>query len=513
MFDRYFEEYLRFFPSMASFLGDRTSDDKVEVSISPTFRKKWEAVVHKYSKRLRRGSNGIDDMLLRYSLREEINGFKYPFDLMPITSFVNPALEFTFLERTMYPPNPGKSKKRHECYIRYFRQCMRNMREGVTRGYTIPRRICEKVIDDIANFVALKEYVTDPRMVSYFEKRYRPVLERLLRFLKEEYLGSCRDTIGLSNLPNGKSMYKYLVHANTTLDLSPHEVHSLGLREVKRILKEFEGLIPQNMKHLGVAGFINAVKGNPKNYIQTPKEAMTLFKTKQQELRETIVSKYFYDQVTPYEIRRTPRMLESSSAGAFYYPGCGDRPGRFFINLRDTKETPRFTVETLSIHEGEPGHHYQYQYMTDKGLPKHRVFGTEGIAFSEGWALYAESLSQSKDTMTIFGRLTYEMFRAVRCVVDTGIHYYGWSFDRALSYMKENIAAADTELISEITRYICIPGQATAYKVGEQFFREQRKEYLRKNPSLSIKDYHKAVLENGVMPLKVLEKVLRMPRS
>jgi uncharacterized protein (DUF885 family) len=251
------------------------------------------------------------------------------------------------------------------------------------------------------------------------------------------------------------------------------------------------------------------VQSDPKNYFQTKEQVVQAYLQAREKIRKTMMPKLFYDQVTTYEIHPVPKMLESSAAGAFFYPGNMKRPGRFFINLRDVKENPKYTVETLAIHEGEPGHHYQYQYMLENNVPLYRIFSNDGTAFAEGWALYTESLSLSKNKFDNFGRLTYEMFRAVRCVVDTGIHAFGWTFEQALDYMKQHLAMKETELITELERYICIPGQAIAYKIGEQFLLQQREKFLKRKNN-NIKDFHKRVLENGVLPLCILEDVINV---
>ncbi len=170
----------------------------------------------------------------------------------------------------------------------------------------------------------------------------------------------------------------------------------------------------------------------------------------------------------------------------------------------------------LSLHEAEPGHHYQFQYMIDAKVPIHKIFAVSGNAFVEGWALYAESLGEYdlKDKLGLYkyvGRLTYEMFRAVRLVVDTGMHYYGWSFAKCLRFMSKHLAMSRSEIITELERYACIPGQALAYKIGELTFQRLKKEYLQafQHNKNAIKEFHKIVLEDGVLPLKILEDKLR----
>lgn len=517
MFDRYFDDILKMTPSFASFLGDRTKDHEMEISISPEFIKKYVSLLYKYrklSKNYKPSSQqqNIDMMLLEYTLKTEFVSLEYQYHLLPISSFNNFITEFTFMDVTMYPKNTKKQLLRHRCYMKFIKQAIKNMKEGIQKGYVLPKIICYRVIEDIDNYLRKKAYMVNTKLTYFFDHEYRPCIENFVHFLKYKYYPRCRDTIGVYDLPKGKEMYiNDLIHANT-LTISPKEIFELGKREVRRITHEFKKLIPKlypNEPDMDVITFIHKMRDNPKYYLHDEKEIIDIYKQKQNELRENLIHDNFYEKVKPYEIRKVPKMMEASAAGAFYYPGNNKRPGRFFINVRDPKENPLYSVETLTIHEGEPGHHYQFQYMLDKKLPMHRIFGVEGNSYAEGWALYVESLSESKDPVTQFGRLTYEMFRAVRCVIDPGIHYYKWSYDKAFTYMKRYLAMKESEIESELYRYICIPGQATSYKVGEQFFLRMRKYYLMNNPDKNIKDYHKKILENGVLPLDVIEEIIQ----
>lgn len=527
MYDQYFNEILRLYPSLASFLGDRHSDGRVENSWSPEFRKSIRALHIKYSSKYHKLSQKersmLDVIILKYILDETKESFKYPFELMPISSFHNVILEYTLMENTIYPFHPKNIISRHHCYIRNIQQCIMNMRKGMRKGVVIPKRICHKMIDDIDEFLKNKSYLTqkalnNSRISKFMENKYRPCIEALLRFLKDVYVHACRHTIGMCDLPNGKTMYHYMVRSETTINaISVKDIHEYGKNEVVRILKEFKKLIPRfypsdNIPNTPppktVLEFLHRVKDDPRNYFDNTQQILDAYKQQQTILRETVMKKYFYANTQTYEIKKVPKMLEASSAGAFYYPGNNSRPGRFFINLRSVRENPKYSIETLAIHEGEPGHHYQFQYMLEKKLPLHRIFGCESTAYAEGWALYAESLSMTSNHVFNFGRLTYEMFRAVRCVVDTGVHYYGWSFEEALSYMKKHIAMQESELVTELERYICIPGQAVSYKIGERFFQTERQLFLRNNHNKTIKDYHESVLKHGVIPLTILQKTL-----
>lgn len=515
MLKLFFEELLVIYPSLASFLGDRKSDSKVEVAISPVFIRKWTQILEKYQILLdsyipKSQYDALDCKTLAYLIKINTEALQFNFHLVPLSSFSNPILEFTFMEKTVYPNNHQNMILRHKCYIKFIQQAIINMKQGIKQRYVIPKRICKQAITDIETFIDSKGYICNKAISQFLESKYRPHLKHMLDFLKNEYYDNCTESIACKDLPNGMLMYTYLLKSNATLDISPEYVHKLGIKEVARIKSEFIKLASKKFKYKGdsLVGFMKSVQDDPKNYFQTKEQVVQAYIQARERIRKTLMPKLFYDQVTTYEIHPVPKILESSSAGAFFYPGNMKRPGRFFINLRDVKENPKYTVETLAIHEGEPGHHYQYQYMLENNVPFYRIFANDGTAFAEGWALYTESLSMSNDKFDNFGRLTYEMFRAVRCVVDTGIHVFGWTFEQALDYMKLHLAMKESELITELERYICIPGQAIAYKIGEQFLLQQREKFLKRKNN-NIKDFHKRVLDNGVLPLCILEDVIK----
>lgn len=526
IFEQYFNEYLVYHPSFASFLGYREADNRVEISISPTYQRIWHRVMMKYGEMLKKSKViDLDNLLMQYALNDHQEEYKYPLELMPITTIENHILDFTFMENTIYPePNTSTQLdnliERHKCYIQYIFQAIENMREGIKKGYVVPKRICRQIIKDLVYFIKSKEYIINHTknldtvevdvLSSFYANEYAPALHRLLDFIKKDYYPACRESLGFSSLPNGNNMYKYFLHRHTSLDISATEIHQLGLNEVKRIKLEFKKLIPliYPRQCMSVSDFIKRVQVDYANTVSDRDEIVHKYQRKQKEIHKNLIPQMFYDQVTPYEVHPVPKILEASSARAFYYPGDKNRRGIFYINTRSKEDHPEFNVESLTLHEGEPGHHYQFQYMLDKNIPEYRIYGSDVTAYTEGWALYAESLSQSTDPLTNFGRLTYEMFRAVRCVVDTGIHVYGWSFRKAHSYIKRYVALSSDEITTEINRYICLPGQATAYKVGEQFFLKHLVLFLQKNPSKNIKDYHQLVLKNGVVPLNILHEII-----
>ena len=257
--------------------------------------------------------------------------------------------------------------------------------------------------------------------------------------------------------------------------------------------------------------FYDKMRSDQNNYYTTSAGVLQGYENTKAKIEQLIMPKYFRTQVKPFEIKAVPKEQEEGSPAAYYYPGnSSGRAGVFYVNTKNIKENPKFNMVALTLHEGNPGHNYQFQYALDKNIPDYRVYATDGTAYAEGWGLYAESLGDALYDQTTaegrfnyYGRLNYEMFRALRLVVDTGIHYYGWSHKKALDYMLKYSSLEKSELDKEVERYICLPGQALAYKIGQMFISDLKTEYMKK-AGADIKDFHDKVLENGVLPLKLL---------
>lgn len=507
MFDRYFVDVLHMHPSFASYLGDRSADDRYENALSPRFQERYHNLMTRYSKALAKQPSSsswtMDDRLMKYQIHiyQSSLSFQKHFDLIPISSYSNDILQIAFSESNY----PGPSIARYGDQIVYIRQIIKNLRKGIQKKIVLLEFVCIQLIRDLEEFLKNKNYLFKYKnknrlgdsVTSFLETNYRQVIEELVLFLRTEYLCHCikgKEKVGLcTQFPrNGKEMYTSLVKYHCTLeDITPEEIMEFGVSEVARIEILMQGL--------------DINKDDPTYHLKNGKEVLKAYKRHQRRIRETIMTRYFKFQVRPYEIAPIPKMMEASSPNAMYMaPSTRGRKGTFHINLRDVKENPTYMMETLAMHEGEPGHHYQFQYMVDKKLPLHRIYGFASTAFVEGWALYAESLSESDDPPTKFGRLTMEMFRAVRLVVDTGIHYYGWSYQKAFQYMKKHVKGMTvTELETELIRYICDPGQAVAYKIGERFFKAKSKEY-----GNDLKKFHDDVLQYGVVPLEMLKRYI-----
>jgi uncharacterized protein (DUF885 family) len=528
----YFEEYLKLYPSFASFLGDRSKDGVWENTLDRSHNIKYGRLMKKYDKLVDKvPSRNIDMQILRWIIRDNNEGMKHPTDLLPISSFENPIIDFTFLNKTMYPlETEGDCEhllSRSRRFADWMVNAVQKMKSGIKRRVVLPRMICQKVIDNLDKFyknedfiikipphlVKNKDDVTD-RYYNFMRSEYKKSLKSLIDFLKREYLPACRDTVGLCGMPYGKNMYKYLVRSLTTLDdITPQYIHDLGLREVSRLSREIHDVKVKlgYPKDMCLEDFYVSMLTKKTNFFSSMNELMQTYTDMQKYINNNIVKKYFKVDVEDYDIIKVPVNMQESSAGAFFYPGTAlskERKGTFYINTRDLRENPKYAVMALSLHEGKPGHHYQFQYMVEKGVPLHKIYAVNGTAFVEGWALYVESLGEYKnDPYHYFGKLTYEMFRAVRLVVDTGIHAFGWSFKDAVSYMVKHVALSGTEIETEVERYICNPAQALCYKIGEQKLLSLKHRFLKKVDD--VKRFHEFVLEDGVLPLSLLERKVK----
>jgi prolyl oligopeptidase len=340
-----------------------------------------------------------------------------------------------------------------------------------------------------------------------------PAYRSLLAYLEETYLPGARKTVGQSAMPNGKKWYAYNARFHTTTDLTPKQIHEIGLAEVERIRQEMEQII-QDLEFDGsFAEFAEFLRTDPQFYFDTPEALLTAYRAICKRADPELVRLFGKLPRLPYGVKPVPSYNEKSTTTAYYEPGslAAGRPGYFFANTYDLATRPSWEMEALSLHEAVPGHHLQIALAQEleetHDLLKHSFY----TAFVEGWGLYAESLGGEmgfyESPYSKFGRLTYEIWRAIRLVVDTGIHSLGWSRERAIDFFKQNAPKAEHDIIVEVDRYIVWPGQALAYKIGELKIQELRAYAKRKlGPAFDIRAFHDQVLARGAMPLGVLEQ-------
>lgn len=418
----------------------------------------------------------------------------------------------------------------------YIDQIINLAKNGMSKGYTKPRVLMERVgrqislqtNADISNHPFYKLFNELPDFLSKKEKEELktkarkvinneiiPSYQKLHKFFMEEYLPSCRESVGISNLPNGKKNYEILANQFTTTDLTPKEIHELGLKEVSRIKKEMKEIIKELNFNGSFQDFLKFLREDPQFYYDNEEDLLQAYLATSKRADAELVSLFALLPRTPYGVRQIPMESAPDTTTAYYMGPSPDglRAGYYYVNLYKPETRPKFEIEVLSLHEAVPGHHLQIALAMEKeSLPMFRRMSPY-TAFVEGWGLYSESLGYDmgfyKDPYSKFGQLTYDMWRAVRLVVDTGLHYFDWEREKAIEFFLDNAGKSKLDIVNEIDRYINWPGQALAYKVGQlKIFelRDKAKKELGEN--FDIRLFHTALLSEGAIPLNELEIVI-----
>lgn len=420
----------------------------------------------------------------------------------------------------------------------YVDQTIELLRAGVKQKNTQPRVIVERVmkqlqaqlVDDPARspfYAPFRHLADDSRSTLAPEQRTElaraaqdairsaviPSFKRLQTFLTREYLPASRDSVGIWDTPQGDAFYRNRVQWFTTTTLSPDEVHAIGLKEVARIRAEMEKIIAQVKFQGGFEAFLQYLRTDPKFRYGNADDLLRAYTVMAKRI-DPLLPEYFGKLPrTPYGVRPIPAANAPDTTTAYYQPLAADgtRAGYFYVNLYKPEERPIYEIPVLTAHEAVPGHHLQQALAKEQGeLPQFRR-DFEATAYVEGWALYAESLGDEMglyaDPYDKFGQLTYEMWRAVRLVIDTGIHARHWTRQQAIDYFKANAAKSELDIVNEVDRYIAWPGQATAYKIGELQIKELRNEATQQlGDKFDLREFHDTVLASGAVPLDVLGK-------
>ncbi|MCG9971216.1 DUF885 domain-containing protein [Christiangramia crocea] len=423
--------------------------------------------------------------------------------------------------------------KRVDGFLTWMESAEKNMREGMEQGYVLPASLIRKVIpqmeamtnEDVKSHLfygPLDKLPQDfseeekERITTEYEKmiteKVIPAYKRMHAFMKDEYLPKGRETSGITGIPGGEEYYRHQIKLYTTTNMTAEEIHQLGLDEVERISREMEKVKEEVGYEGDLKSFFNYVRENKELMpYDSPEEVIAHFNEIHERMKPNIDKLFKVTPKTPFEVRRTEEFREESSS-AEYNPGSldGTRPGIFYVPIPDASAYNIYSDESLFLHEAIPGHHYQISLTQEnEDLPDFRkTLWYSG--YGEGWALYSESLGEElglfEDPYQYFGMLGAEMHRAIRLVVDTGLHSKGWTREEAIQYSLDNEAEPKASVISEIERYMANPGQALSYKIGQlkiQELREKAKSELGEN--FDIREYHKQVLETGCVPLKLLE--------
>ena len=415
----------------------------------------------------------------------------------------------------------------------YARQNLDLLGAGIESGYTQPCESLEGYAKSIADYVAnapgasvfarpfarLPDSIAAPvreelraEALRVIEEIIDPAYRAFADFFAERYEPACRTAVGLSSLPGGRKAYDHALRYYTSLDTDAPTIHALGRREVGRIRGEMEAVMAEVEFQGGLADFLAFLRSDPRFYARDEESYLHRIAW----IGKTIEARLprFFSRLpsNPYGISVIPEQIAPLTTTAYYQPGAGDgtRAGQYFVNLHDLQSRPLYELPALGLHESVPGHHLQISFQGEnRDLPNWRRF-YYFHAFGEGWGLYSEFLGEEMGIYTTpyerFGRLIYDMWRAARLVVDTGLHAMGWTRQQAIDFMLANTGLTRTNVIAEVDRYITYPGQATAYKHGELKIRELRRRAEHAlGDRFDLRDFHVEVLSGGSMPLKVLD--------
>jgi uncharacterized protein (DUF885 family) len=542
----YFDRVLELSPVFASYIGDYRFNDQLENNLGP----EWIAASLALEKQSLAALREIDPATLGsadrltydifHSERErDIAGFVFPGELLPLDQFNNRAADFAVWGAGA-GGHPFRNTKDYEDFLAriddfltWTDQAIANMRRGMALGVVQPRVVMVKLlpqlraiaVDDpkqsvfyepLRKFPAEVSAADRARLTAEYERaiagKLVPVYRKLADFVEREYIPACRASVAWSALPNGQAWYAYFVERYTTTSMKPDDIHELGKREVARIESEMDGVRRQVGFKGDMQAFFTYLKEDPRFFFKNEREVLEAYRAAKTRIDALVPAMFSLTPKADYEVRAVEPFRAQSSAGAFYErPSAdGSRPGVFYVNTHDMKSIPIYGVETLSLHEASPGHHFQLaiaQELTD--LPRFRRFGGY-VAYNEGWALYAESIGRElglfKDPYQYYGRLNDEMLRAMRLVVDTGLHSRGWTRERAIAYMLEHSTMGQNDAVAEVERYIVLPGQALGYKIGQlriSALRAKAEKAL--GARFDVRAFHTEVLRDGPVPMDVLE--------
>ena len=472
-------------------------------------------------------------MLLR-QLRDNLTEYEDGLHLIALDMRSGPQHRHSMIDTL-----PMVSAQDHEDWLNRLRglpeqltQYQALLSEGISRDRTQAQIVMSRVPSQIANLITeqpndspfYRAFATMPEEIdsdtraslqsaaaTVISEQINPALRELLEFLESDYLPAARPP-GIGALPGGKQVYSRLAQHFTTTELTPDEIHEIGLREVARIRGEMKTVIDTVGFDGDIAAFNEFLRTDPQFYYETPEALLEGYQAVSKRLDPGLVNLFGKLPRAPYGVRPIPDEQAPDTTTAYYMRPAidGSRPGWYYVNLYQPEVRPKFEMEVLSVHESVPGHHLQIALAQElTGLPEFRRNGGF-TAFIEGWGLYSERLGYDMglytDPYSRYGQLVYDMWRAVRLVVDTGIHYFGWSRQRAIDYFLDNAAKSEADIINEIDRYIGWPGQALAYKIGQLKMLELRsKAEAALGDRYDIRGFHDHMLGAGALPLDILE--------
>jgi uncharacterized protein (DUF885 family) len=529
-------------PEGASELGDRRWNDRWSDESLVAYARRYShnrEVLAEMKKINRTNLNSADQLnydLFQKNYERAVEGYKFRQFLIPLNQRGGIQTQDELADSLRF-----ETKKDYQDWIARMRsfpvlmdQTIDLMREGIKERMVHPKVIMQRLPAQID-----KQIVSDPTQSGFYkpfqhfssqissadqqqlaqearqtiEQQVVPAYKKFKEFFVKEYLPACFDQVGIWQVPHGDELYAYDVRRYTTTDLTPDQVHEIGLKEVARIRAEMDRVMQQTGFKGTREEFFKFLRTDPHFYYKSPDDLFEAYKAMAKTIDPNLVKVFRTLPREPYGVEAIPAVAAPDTTAAYYRPGAADgsRAGTYFVNLYKPETRPKWEMLVLTLHESVPGHHLQIARAHELGqMPKFRRFGGY-TAFTEGWGLYAESLGDDmglySDPYAKFGELTYQMWRAVRLVVDTGIHAKHWTRDQAIKYFMDNAPKAELDIVNEIDRYIAWPGQALAYKIGELKIHELRRRAQEQlGEKFDLRTFHDVVLGSGPLPLDILER-------
>jgi uncharacterized protein (DUF885 family) len=542
---QYYDALAKYDPVGATENGDGRFDDQIGMAIAPQVRARQYALYHGYQQRLRAIPRGalsakgqVNYDILDYELASILSLEQFPEHLLPINQM--DSMPVTLANYASGQAGQSlTSVKGYKAYLNrlnqlpaWIDQAIANMREGMRQGIVQPKAAMvsalpqfQKLVSDqldasifytpIKNLPATFSAADKNNMTAAYratiDKKLAPALARLAQFLEKEYIPAARASTGWNALPGGMDWYLARVASQTTTSMTPEQIHATGLKEVARIQREF-GIVGPKMGYAGPAnGLPNWVAAQDKfRPFTSDQQVIDVYRKLDAQLRTRLPALFALVPKAPLDLRLEPELSRATASDHYTAPAAdGTRPGVFWSVVNDPKQYGSIGMVTLFLHEGQPGHHFHIALLQELNLPNFRKFGGNN-AFTEGWALYAETLGKEMGLFDkpedYFGHLSDEMLRAVRLVVDTGMHAKGWTREQSIQYMRDTLGYPEALARSETERYMVWPGQALGYKIGSLKIAELRaRASAALGPKFSLPAFHQVVLGDGTLPLSLLE--------
>ncbi|PBQ25411.1 DUF885 domain-containing protein [Shewanella algae] len=546
MVDQFFKDYLKLEPIYATFVGVNDYNDTFGGDLSEAYLKQR----HELNSRYAAQAKTIDRQALPEQLQLSYDMFVYDRDMalvdetfpsrfMPISQFYSTVITMVQLgsgesaQPFNTPQDYANWQQRVKGFVKWTELAKQRMDEGIASKVVLPRVLVERLIPQLQaqlvdtpqdsifyapvtkmpeSFNAAERALIEQEYQQMISQELLPAIASLKQYFEQTYLPASRATDGWWALPNGKVWYQHLANAHTTTTMAVDDIHQIGLKEVARILDEMDKVRQQVGFEGDLKAFFASLSSEPEHFFSDKQGLIDGYMVLKDKINAVLPGYFNVMPKADYVVKPVESFREKSAAGASYEAPAvdGSRPGVFYINTYNLKAQPKWGMTTLSLHEAAPGHHFQIAIKQElQGVPEFQRFSGY-TAFEEGWALYAEYLGIEmglfEDPYQYFGKLSDEMLRAMRLVVDTGLHAKGWSREQAIQYMKDNSPLAESDIIAEVERYMAIPGQALSYKVGQLKILELRSRAEKAlGNDFDLKAFHDQILTTGSLPMAVME--------